>query len=145
LATVNAIDFDFAGISFKTQLLYAIVFCTRYVDLLTSFVSLYNSVMKVFFIASSLYIVFLIKFKFRATHDPSIDTFKIEFLLGGAAVLGLLFPYKYTVIEVGYRAILLNYIRTRNVDPIMLDSLGILRVVGGCGYPTSALYAPTYW
>ncbi|CAO3677528.1 unnamed protein product [Umbelopsis ramanniana] len=88
------------GISFKTQLLYAVVFCTRYVDLLTSFISLYNSVMKVFFIASSLYIVYLIKFKFRATHDPSIDTFKIEFLIGGAAVLGILFPYKWNVIEI---------------------------------------------
>ncbi|KAJ2964214.1 hypothetical protein NQZ79_g848 [Umbelopsis isabellina] len=88
------------GISFKSQLLYAIVFCTRYVDLLTSYISLYNSTMKIFFIASSLYIVYLIKFKFRATHDPSIDTFKIEFLLGGAAILGVVFPYKYTVIEI---------------------------------------------
>lgn len=89
-----------AGISFKTQLLYAVVFCTRYVDLFTSYISLYNSVMKIFFISSSLFIVYLIKYKFRATHDPSIDTFKIEFLLGGAAILGALFPYKYTVLEV---------------------------------------------
>lgn len=93
-----------AGISFKTQLLYAIVFCTRYVDLFTSFISLYNSIMKIFFISSSLFIVYLIKYKFRATHDPSIDTFKIEFLLGGAAVLGILFPYKYTVLEVRLRS-----------------------------------------
>lgn len=56
--------------------------------------------MKIFFISSSLFIVYLIKYKFRATHDPSIDTFKIEFLLGGAAILGALFPYKYTVLEV---------------------------------------------
>lgn len=37
----------FVGISGKSQLLFAIVYTTRYLDLFTNFVSLYNSVMKV--------------------------------------------------------------------------------------------------
>lgn len=36
-----------AGISGKSQFLFALVFTTRYLDLLTSFISLYNTTMKV--------------------------------------------------------------------------------------------------
>lgn len=52
------------GISFKTQILYAVVFVTRYLNVFTED-SLYRFVMKVFFIGSSLYIVYLMKVKFR--------------------------------------------------------------------------------
>lgn len=54
------------GISFKTQALYLTVFLTRYVDLLTGpWISAYNTIMKIFFIGSSAYILWLMKFKFR--------------------------------------------------------------------------------
>lgn len=39
--------FFFLGISGKSQILFALVFTTRYLDLLTSFISLYNTCMKV--------------------------------------------------------------------------------------------------
>ncbi|KAF9147670.1 endoplasmic reticulum retention protein [Linnemannia schmuckeri] len=89
-----------AGISFKTQALYATVFLTRYTDLFTNFQSLYNTTMKVFFIASSLYIVYLMKFKFKATNDPRLDTFKVQYVVGGAAALALIANYAFTVQEV---------------------------------------------
>ncbi|KAG0072468.1 endoplasmic reticulum retention protein [Linnemannia elongata] len=87
-------------ISFKTQALYATVFLTRYTDLFANFQSLYNTTMKVFFIASSLYIVFLMKFKFKATNDPRLDTFKAQYVVGGAAALALIVNYAFTVQEV---------------------------------------------
>ena len=89
-----------AGISFKSQILYAIVYCTRYIDLFFSFVSLYNTTMKVVFIASQLYIIYLMRVKFRPTNDMQIDTFKLEYLLGGSAILSLIATYKYTFQEV---------------------------------------------
>lgn len=52
------------GISFKTQILYSVVFVTRYLDLFTE-TSLYRFVMKVFFIGSSLYILYLMRVKYR--------------------------------------------------------------------------------
>ena len=58
--------------------------------------------MKIFFIASSIYILFLMKMKFKATYDASLDTFRIEYLLGGAALLAFVFPYEYSVLEVGW-------------------------------------------
>ncbi|KAJ3534261.1 hypothetical protein NM688_g7163 [Phlebia brevispora] len=87
------------GISFKTQALYATVFISRYLDLF-EWVSLYNFVMKVFFIASSVYILYLMKYKFRPTQDPSIDTFRVEYLVGPAVLLSLIFNYKFTFKEI---------------------------------------------
>lgn len=42
-----------AGISLKTQILYAIVYITRYTDLLNTYISLYNTGMKLMFIGTS--------------------------------------------------------------------------------------------
>lgn len=88
------------GISFKTQVLYVVVFCTRYLDLFTNFVSIYNTVMKIFFISSAIYIVYLMKVKYQATWQPSLDTFKIEYLVVPSAVLALIFNHRFTVMEV---------------------------------------------
>jgi len=88
-----------AGISFKSQCLYLAVFVTRYLDLFTNF-TYYNSLMKVIFIGASAYTIYLMVNDYRPTHDPNIDTFRVEYLLGGAAVLALLFPYKWTFQEI---------------------------------------------
>ena len=56
------------GISFKTQALYVAVFVTRYLDLfLGEWVSLYNTLMKLFFIGSScyMYILYLMEYRFK--------------------------------------------------------------------------------
>ncbi|CAD5215500.1 unnamed protein product [Bursaphelenchus okinawaensis] len=89
-----------AGISGKSQLLFAIVFICRYLDLFTNFVSLYNSVMKLFFLSSSIGTVYLIYFKFRATYDRNHDSFRIEFLLIPTALLGLLINHEFSVMEI---------------------------------------------
>lgn len=89
-----------SGISFKTQALYVTVFVTRYLDLFYDYVSLYNTLMKIFFIGSSVYILYLMKIQYRPTQDPSIDTFRIEYLLGPCVLLGLIFNYKFSFSEV---------------------------------------------
>lgn len=37
---------------------------------------------------------------YKPTHDPNLDTFKVGYLLGGSAILAILFPYKYTIAEI---------------------------------------------
>ncbi|PWN89839.1 putative ERD2-ER lumen protein-retaining receptor [Acaromyces ingoldii] len=81
------------GISFKTQLLYTVVFVTRYLDIFVED-SFYRIIMKLFFIGSSVYILYLMRIKFRPTHDPAIDTIRLEYLMGPAAVLAILFHYR---------------------------------------------------
>ncbi|KAF7980107.1 hypothetical protein HWV62_39515 [Athelia sp. TMB] len=88
------------GLSFKTQAIYVTVFVARYLDLVYRWVSLYNFVMKIFFITSSVYILYLMRFKYRPTHDPSIDTFRLEYLLGPSALLALIFNYAFTPTEI---------------------------------------------
>jgi len=88
------------GISFKTQALYVAVFVTRYLDLFFRFISVYNSLMKLFFIGSSCYILYLMRYRYRPTHDPSIDTFRVEYLVGPCVVLGLIFNYKFIPTEI---------------------------------------------
>lgn len=88
------------GISLKTQVLYLVVFLTRYVDLVTGpHVSLYNSVMKLFFIGSTGYTLYLMRVRFRPTQNASLDTFRLTYLLPPVAVLSLIFNYAYTPFE----------------------------------------------
>ena len=72
-----------AGVSLKTQELYLLVFVTRYLDLLYSFISLYNTCMKLIFIGSSGCIIWYMR-KHRVvsqTYDAEQDTFRVVFLV----------------------------------------------------------------
>jgi ER lumen protein retaining receptor len=89
-----------AGISGRSQILFLIVFVARYLDLFTNFVSLYNSVMKVLFLGSSIATVYLMFVKFRATYDKNHDVFRIELLIVPAFVLALLVNHEYSVMEI---------------------------------------------
>ncbi|KAM6502724.1 ER lumen protein retaining receptor [Amanita muscaria] len=90
------------GISFKTQALYATVFLARYPDLFFHFISLYNSLMKIVLVGTSCYILYLMRYKYRSglTHDPAIDTFKVEYLVAPCLILSLIFNYRYTILEI---------------------------------------------
>ncbi|CAK1547143.1 unnamed protein product [Leptosia nina] len=89
-----------AGISGKSQILFSIVYTARYLDLLTTYVSAYNTVMKVVFIVASYATVYLMYVKFRATYDHNHDTFRIEFLLIPCVILALLINREFTFLEV---------------------------------------------
>jgi len=89
-----------AGISGKSQVLFLVVFVSRYLDLVTNFVSVYNTTMKIFFIASAAGTVYLMFIKFKATYDGNHDTFRVEFLLGPIAILALVLNHEFSVMEV---------------------------------------------
>jgi len=81
-----------AGISLRTQELYAVVFCSRYVDLFWNFASMYNWILKVCFIGASLAIVYLMRFgaSQKASYNPEVDNFPVVYLLAPCAVVGML-------------------------------------------------------
>ena len=76
------------------------VFLTRYLDLFTTFISPYNTVMKVFYICASAATVYLIYFKFKATYDVNHDTFRPEFLVVPVAGLAVLVNHDFSLLEV---------------------------------------------
>ena len=89
-----------AGISLKSQFLYAIVFSTRYLDLFFNFVSVYNTTMKIFFLATSYHICYLMRYKspWKATYDRENDSFRIRYLIIPCAVLAVIF-HRHTMHE----------------------------------------------
>jgi len=90
-----------SGISFKSQALYLIVYITRYLDLFWTFTdSAYNTIFKLLFLASSGYTIYVMTTAYKPTHDPNLDTFRVQYLLGGSLVLAVLFPYYYTPAEI---------------------------------------------
>ncbi|PNX89582.1 er lumen protein retaining receptor-like protein, partial [Trifolium pratense] len=90
-----------SGVSRKTQELYAIVFLARYLDLFTDFISVYNSFMKVVFIASSLAIVWCMRVHpmVRRSYDKELDTFRHYFLVAACFLLALVLHEKFTFQE----------------------------------------------
>ncbi|XP_055372914.1 ER lumen protein-retaining receptor [Condylostylus longicornis] len=89
-----------AGISGKSQILFLIVYMARYLDLFTTFVSLYNSIMKVVFLLSSSATAYLMYVKFKATYDHNHDSFRVEFLILPCGILSLLINHEFTVMEI---------------------------------------------
>ncbi|ESO88980.1 hypothetical protein LOTGIDRAFT_106026 [Lottia gigantea] len=89
-----------AGISGKTQILFALVFTTRYLDLFSSFISIYNTTMKLFFIASSYFTIFLMYSKFKATYDSNHDSFRMEFLVVPVGGLAFLVNHEFLPLEI---------------------------------------------
>lgn len=105
------------------------VFLTRYLDLFSDIISVYNSIMKVVFIVSSFAIVWCMRQHpiVRRSYDKELDTFRHYFLIGVCFVLALLLHDKFTVIEIFWAfsiyleavAILPQLVllqRSRNVD-----------------------------
>uniref|UniRef100_A0ABI7YF73 ER lumen protein-retaining receptor n=2 Tax=Boreoeutheria TaxID=1437010 RepID=A0ABI7YF73_FELCA len=88
------------GISGKSQILFALVFTTRYLDLFTNFISVYNTVMKVVFLLCAYVTVYMIYGKFRKTFDSENDTFRLEFLLVPVIGLSFLENYSFTPLEI---------------------------------------------
>ena len=81
------------GISMKTQELYLIVFVSRYLDLFTSFYSLYNTLMKILYIAATAYIVYMVRRTepFKTTYDKAHDSFlHWQYAVAPSAALALL-------------------------------------------------------
>ena len=50
--------------------------------------------MKIIFISTSIYILFLMKTQLKATWDEKLDSFRVEFLVGIAIILACLFHYE---------------------------------------------------
>ena len=76
------------GVSCKTFEIYLIVFCTRYLDLFMYFFSIYNTSMKLLFIISTAFIIYLMRFHKsykisyrRKEEDPFPHVFLIPFAL----------------------------------------------------------------
>lgn len=91
------------GVSCRMQEMYAMVFCFRYLDLFWSFISFYNTFMKIIFITSTCYLIYLMRVKppVSQTYDRNADNFSYEkYLVGPCVLLGLIVADEYTIQEI---------------------------------------------
>lgn len=132
------------GISLKTQELYALVFVTRYLDLFYSYISLYNSIMKVTFIATAVSIIRYMRFDkvVKQTYDKEQDTFRYAFLVVPCLLLALVLNHRFTFTEVLWTfsiyleavAILPQLVlmqRTQNIDNLTANYVALLGAYRG--------------
>jgi len=91
-----------AGISLKTQLMYALVFTTRYLDIFHNLLmgQWYLFTMKLFFLVSSYWIVYLMLKPHKSTYDKEHDTLKVRYLLVPSLVLALVINQEFTPFEI---------------------------------------------
>jgi hypothetical protein len=95
-----------AGLSWHTVVLYALVFSTRYLDLVTmwwvpvdegesiwDYVSVYNTVLKLLYLSTS-YTLIALFFVFRETYDPEADQFCKMIVIVPSLLLAIAFNYQ---------------------------------------------------
>ena len=99
----------------------------------------YNTIFKILFLGSQAYTIYLMLNDYKPTHDPNIDTFKVQYLLGASAVIAVLFPYKYQVTEVRSPFPFPSHHLTTSPDP-----MGILNLARIRRHPPSTLHAAAH-
>lgn len=135
-----------SGISGKSQILFSVVYTARYLDLFTTFVSPYNSFMKVVFLATSYATLYLMYVKFKATNDRNHDTFRIEFLLVPVTLLALLVNHEFTPLEVwqpSFPLLRRCYTLTYPVRKRAPTEVGSVMLTTPCAPENSSVYTST--
>lgn len=80
-----------SGLSYKTQMLYLVIFIARYIDLfyfrVNTFLRAYNTIMKILYLSTQSFIIYLIRFKYYYTYTRDKDSFNILALIGPSLFL----------------------------------------------------------
>lgn len=86
----------------KTQMLYCVVFCCRYLDIFWNFWSIYNWVMKIVFLLTSFTIVYWMKYQnpICKTYESRLDDFKVWIIMIPCGILALFFNVSFTPFEI---------------------------------------------
>lgn len=88
-----------AGISRSTQILYFLVFVTRYLDLLDHAQSAYLVFFKLTYIATSIIVLGLF-WQLDSTYERRHDTCNLAVIIGPCAIAAMLLTSEYSILEV---------------------------------------------
>ncbi|KAF7268706.1 hypothetical protein GWI33_018210 [Rhynchophorus ferrugineus] len=117
-----------AGISAKSQVLFATVFTVRYINIFAKYNFSYLSICKVMFLILSYVILGLIFFLYYSTYNRSKDTFPVLYII--LPVLALSLVFNYNVIDHGienyWKYLLQNPYEVAWAFSIYLEALAIV-------------------
>lgn len=88
-----------AGISKGTQILYCVIFCTRYLDLFDHSQTTYLVIFKLTYILTSIAVLALF-FQLDSTYERRHDTFNIVVVIIPCATASLLLTNEYSLLEI---------------------------------------------
>ena len=91
---------DTSHISGKSQMLYLLIFVSRYLNLFTTFISFYNAGLKIAYLVQSVCLVVGIYYNVKKRKTLEADSFKIYVLLVPTAILSLLLNYELSFQEI---------------------------------------------
>ena len=89
-----------AGLSGKAQVLYLLVFGTRYLDLFSNFISVYNTTLKILFILLTTFTIYLIYWRYKKTYDRKNEPQYVEVILIPCFVLAIFINHEFSVMEI---------------------------------------------
>eukprot|EP00762_Andalucia_godoyi_P002380 ANDGO_02689.mRNA.1 ER lumen protein-retaining receptor len=84
-----------AGLSLKSQILYAVLLTCRYLDLFLYWAGLYNTILKILFLGASYSVVYLMMVKYKRTYEADSDTFNIWYIIAPCAAFGVVFHHPW--------------------------------------------------
>lgn len=82
------------------------------------------------------------RFRYQATYDAGLDTFRIEYLLVGSAIMGIISAYIYTVVEVKKK---IWWFGNGQVVSNVIGIMDFFYLVGGRGNFTTIVHAAANW
>jgi len=82
-----------------------VVFTARYLDLFVhnpfkGILRFYNTIMKILFLSTTSYAIYLVRWKYKHTYSSSQDTMRIEFLIVPAGILAVVFHFSLHPLDV---------------------------------------------
>lgn len=80
---------------------------------------------------------------YKPTHDPNLDTFKVQYLLGISAILAILFPHDYRFSEVRRLLSFVSIAHHQVRALTYLDPLDVLDLAGISSHSPSTLHVTT--
>ncbi|VEL31664.1 unnamed protein product [Protopolystoma xenopodis] len=83
--------------------MFAIVFTTRYLDIFFSFISVYNTVLKILFVLLSYTTVYFMYLKFKSTLQKDDDTLRLIVLVVPIAGLSFIVNHSLHPVEARVR------------------------------------------
>lgn len=128
-----------SGISGKSQFLFLIVYLSRYLEIFTTYYSIYNSFLNNVLLVSSVATVLSIYYIFHPTYDQIHDSLRIEFLLLPTAFLAI--NHEYCLMEV---CAYWFYFKLKYLI-VFIVFMEIFQLLGGCCNSSTNFFDKQNW